>query len=295
MVRHREAHDPAAWPLVADEALGLGSGRNLCRGVGWYCWTLGHAWAGTAQTGSQPVAEYARSLTTWLALQRSANEPFMVLTDSSRITIPDGDAHAVTQAIDTAMQGIAQTMSPHLQRWALVVPRDWSANFWSGVIASYGPRLRLTLFSTRAEAWDHLSAPAEVRAAVDTLDVAMSQDAGTIPAVEAALRAGPTPDLDEVARSLGLSPRGLQRRLAALGESFVAIRARIRLERASRLLAAGTPTKAVAAAIGFKSASHFGAWYRSQTGVTPGEALRSDDRGTPSAPSFDGAERTESD
>lgn len=279
MVRQPDAYDPALWPNVPDEACGLGTERSLCRGVGWYCWTLGPHWAGTAQTGPQPVAEYARSLTTWLALQRSATEPFMIMTDSSRITTPDHDVAVVTKAIDQVMQGISQTMSPHLRRWAVVVPREWSTNFWSGVIASHGERLRLTLFSTRTEAWDHLEAPADVRSSVDQLDQAMRQDSGIAIAVEEALRAHPTHDLNKVARLLGLSARGLQRRLTTLGETFATVRNRIRLEQAARHLAGGMQTKAVAAAVGFKSASHFGAWYRSQTGFTPGAALRSDDIG----------------
>ncbi len=270
MALTRKVHDLAAWPVVSDADYGLRNGRSLCQGTGWYCWSHGRTWCGTAQTGPQPVAEYARSLASWLALQRSATEPFMVMTDSSRIRVSETDVMTVTNSLVATMQGIVDTMSPLLARWAVVAPGDWSSNFFSGVIASHARQLHLTLFTTRAEAWDHLEAPPEVRTAVDDLDAAMMRDAGTTSSVEAALRAKPNQTLAEVARALSLSPRSLQRLLTNQGETFAAARNRVRLRLAEEHLAGSMQIKAVANAIGFNSASHFVSWYRGLTGTTPG-------------------------
>jgi|GEM_PF-3664378 len=89
----------AAWPVVADADYGLCDGRSLCQGAGWYCWSQGRTWCGTAQTGPQPFTEYARSLQTWLALQGSASEQFMLMTDASRIQVPGKDLTAVADSV----------------------------------------------------------------------------------------------------------------------------------------------------------------------------------------------------
>jgi len=89
-------------------------------------------------------------------------------------------------------------------------------------------------------------------------------------AVEAALRAQPNQTLAGVAQALSLSSRSLQRLLTNQGETFAAVRSRVRLRLAEKHLADNMQIKAVANAIGFRSASHFVSWYRDLTGTTPG-------------------------
>lgn len=98
----------------------------------------------------------------------------------------------------------------------------------------------------------------------------MSRDELVV-ALEAALRASPGADLDQVARALALSKRSLQRALVRHGSSFQAVRDRVRLAHAEHLLRdADAKVSGVARDIGFASAGHFIVWFRRHRGVTPG-------------------------
>lgn len=85
------------------------------------------------------------------------------------------------------------------------------------------------------------------------------------------VRARPEQDwqADQVARSLGLSPSTLRRRLRAGGESFAALLRRERMAVAARLLAQGQPSGLVAGAVGYASRAHFARAYRAELGRNP--------------------------
>ena len=74
---------------------------------------------------------------------------------------------------------------------------------------------------------------------------------------------------------MGVSRRHLRRRLeAVVGETPAELIRRLRLERASQLLAAGSGTvAAVAYSVGFKSPSHFSAAFRKAFGISPSEHI----------------------
>lgn len=79
----------------------------------------------------------------------------------------------------------------------------------------------------------------------------------------------------EAADSLYLTERTLRRQLAAAGESFAAIRDRVREQRATLLLAESTlPVGAIAAEVGFSDPRDFRRAYRRWTGRAP-TAVRS--------------------
>ncbi|GIX29704.1 MAG: hypothetical protein KatS3mg124_0176 [Porticoccaceae bacterium] len=82
---------------------------------------------------------------------------------------------------------------------------------------------------------------------------------------------GPPPSLAELSRLAGLSVRQFTRAFRArYGCSVGSYAARLRLERAQALLAAGQPVKAVALTLGFASTSSFCSAFRRATGESPG-------------------------
>lgn len=80
-----------------------------------------------------------------------------------------------------------------------------------------------------------------------------------------------TLSLVETARSLGLSPRSLQRRLAAMGASFEAQLDGWRRRQAQQILTGtGLPVGTLAQALGYGDAAHFIRAFRRWEGCTPG-------------------------
>ncbi len=77
--------------------------------------------------------------------------------------------------------------------------------------------------------------------------------------------------LAEWSAELGVSPRTLTRAFRAeTGLSFGRWQATVRTQRAVLLLGAGETVEVVAEAVGYRSASAFGAAFRRETGLTPG-------------------------
>lgn len=76
-------------------------------------------------------------------------------------------------------------------------------------------------------------------------------------------------DAHVCARLLALSPRSLERRLAAEGQSFRQIIDEARRDRAERLLAAGARVDAVAVALGYGDVANFRRAFRRWTGMPP--------------------------
>ena len=81
------------------------------------------------------------------------------------------------------------------------------------------------------------------------------------------LAAAPAPAT--IARRLGISPRTLRRHLEHEGLTLRATLDTVRRERADELLAAGTPVKEVAFALGFSEPSAFSRAYKRWTGKAP--------------------------
>lgn len=82
---------------------------------------------------------------------------------------------------------------------------------------------------------------------------------------------GSAPSLPVLARTLGRSPRTLQRRLAEAGLSLDVLRTARRVQEACRLIAEGRPLATCAAEAGFSDASHMGREFRRLVGLTPGQ------------------------
>lgn len=97
--------------------------------------------------------------------------------------------------------------------------------------------------------------------------------------LRSALEAAPTiPNVAELARTLNLSPRTLQRRLSEHNTSYHSELRRFRVARAEHLLTTSTLSMGeIAVRLGFATASSFVAAFRAATGVTP-EAWRRERR-----------------
>jgi len=100
-----------------------------------------------------------------------------------------------------------------------------------------------------------------------------AEAAGKTPFLDRVRRAvadqGGTPTLTCVGRSVGVSARTLRRRLEEEGQSLRGVIEDVRRERADALLAAGTPVKEVAFALGFSEPSAFSRAYKRWTGKAP--------------------------
>ena len=99
--------------------------------------------------------------------------------------------------------------------------------------------------------------------------------------------------LDDVAAQLGLSPRNLQRRLAAEDETFASCLEAVRCEMAVGYLAIGAhPVTTIAALLGYATPSSFTRWFTRAFGQAPtawqtaektGRGVKSAERGEPVA------------
>ena len=119
-----------------------------------------------------------------------------------------------------------------------------------------------------------------LRLAPADIEVPAAEEAfltGVLAAAEAHLGAS-TFGVDALAEAVGLSRRQLERRLKeTLGEAPAALLRRLRMERAAQLLEAGAITvQEVAAAVGYRSASHFARAFREHFGHAPSEHTASE-------------------
>lgn len=83
----------------------------------------------------------------------------------------------------------------------------------------------------------------------------------------------PTLTLDEVAKSIGVSPRQLYREFSASGDTFSSRLKTLRLAKAKRILAteANTSISNLSYRLGFSSPSVFGRVFRESFGMTPSQ------------------------
>lgn len=225
-------------------------------------------WAGSVALGPQHKADIDRSRISWLSLNQKATAPFKLMVDMSRLPPPDSESTAAMGG--DWMTAMAATMSPHLLAMAMALPPDWLSSLWGGLFLGHKSAFRLSVFGSRAEAWRYLEAAPEVSDTVDTLAAEMLREADLPALITKALQQDPSLVLATIAKDHGFSERGLQRALAARGETFANLRQRVRLELTDQFLSEGMQVKSAAMAVGFKSPSHFVAWYRRARGTTPG-------------------------
>ena len=163
-----------------------------------------------------------------------------------------------------------------VRRTAIVRPsRTVNAAIVSGFFDVASRPFPVTFASTVAGALEDLER-SDARSIADALTAVrarVSREPELLRRVRALVAAQPAEaDASEIARSLGLSARTLQRRLSELGTSFDAELKDVRLAAAEKLLReTDQPVTTIALDLGFKTAQHFATLFRSKTGMTPSE------------------------
>lgn len=105
---------------------------------------------------------------------------------------------------------------------------------------------------------------------VDALGRSLVPTLRPLSALTAYLREHPSATLTTAARHLEVSERSLQRQLLLNDTSFRAVLAQVRLDVARQALhATDDKLHTIAHQVGFRTASHFCAWFRRNTGLTP--------------------------
>jgi len=202
---------------------------------------------------------------------RAIRTPFRILADARRFR-PAGSPGEIFHMLLRNGRALAEQIA-RVNRSVVVAPSDWTAVWWHGAATTLEwASIHPTVAHSMDEAWSLLDAPPGLAAEVAALTSVMSPGRDVAQRAERHLQETPTLGLADLARRLGVSTRALQRELAAEGDSFAALRARARLQRATELLrSSDEKISAIARAIGFRSRAHFGAWFRARTGRAPGE------------------------
>ena len=168
---------------------------------------------------------------------------------------------------------VAESLDGAFSRCAVILPHDWSRAWWVGAaqLGMPGPASGPVMPTDDLDAaWRWLGAPAGLAESVAALTESATTHDRVRVSAEAHLRRDPTLALEAVACHLGTSPRSLQRDLTRAGESFAVLRGRIRFETAAaQIVHSDEKIDTIGSAVGFRSRSHFVAWFRQQTGATP--------------------------
>jgi AraC-like DNA-binding protein len=193
---------------------------------------------------------------------------------------PVADAFALSAIVDRLRVHAARAIA--IERVELVLPEPHDVGPFVGL---FGPRCVITWGAERSRfaiAAAHASVPLVTSSELlharlvallphdETTEIAAS--------IRRWLRRGA--HVEDVARSLSTTPRSLQRRLAAQGTSYRALRDEVALEHARWLLADERRTIAeVAASLGFADASTFTRAFTRWAGVPPGRHRAATRRG----------------
>ncbi len=260
-----------AWFAPVDlEQLGRAPSPHYFRGGAFVVW-CSEPFGGIFATGPQRMADLEQVKGLFSPFVRSAPRRSLFV-DARRFGV-DGSILEATLRAGPDVLGAAGT---HVVRASVLLPAGWTRAWWVGALqlAVWGP-VPAKAFTDVDDAWRWLEAPAGLSAAVETLRETASSEPDLRAALEEKLRADPTLDIESVARGLRRSPRSLQRTLRAAGATFAGIRDRARADTAAAmLLETDSKIAAVASRVGFRSRSHFVAWFCQLTGQTPGEFRR---------------------
>lgn len=160
---------------------------------------------------------------------------------------------------------------PNVGRQVILHPGGLVGALVSGALHVVRPPYPFACFEdgTEAFAWAGAS---DLHADIEALRAPLVSLPEIIRRVHVELAARGSQSAGEMARALGMSQRTLQRRLGEAGTTFRRERDAWLSTEAERLLA-GTDLDldAIAAAVGFSSASHLVAHFRATHGTTPGE------------------------
>ena len=248
----------AAWLWRNDFAVWT-VGRDR---VGWALW--GHIGSDTAEDMKQ----------IWITVVRQLCRPYDLVQDLRSM-------ESVSPGAFELVREFAVAPKPGLRRHAILVTDAQPSTVQLGLYALSPPDHQWRAFRASDEAARWLGWP-DAQGVLDAVEARLGERSSTAPIVAALrrqlageLKAGRVPVLEETARALALSVRGLQRALAAARSSFSAQLDAARIERARALL--GEPANkldAVARAVGFADTKSLIRLFRRIQGEGPSEFRR---------------------
>jgi AraC-like DNA-binding protein len=160
-----------------------------------------------------------------------------------------------------------ERLTRHVERLALVRPDGLVGTIVTGYYGVFPPPYPHGVFRTRAEALAWLGYPTDCLSAVDV----HAREDPLLRRLRERLSRRPTASLEEIAASLGVSRRSLQRHLAGASTSFSREVRRSQIERAMHLLRTTDDKIAhIAVEVGFASLASFSEMFAREVGTAPG-------------------------
>ncbi len=224
----------------------------------------------------RPTIEDGQRLARAFELE-SNTPPHVVYADVRGLTAIEPGAFDALSAFDAKHRA---NLSAVVTKLALVRPPGLVGALAHGFHAISGAAYPVRAFTSAPAAlrWLGLADP---RAMLDAIDVLYAKIMGQPPLLrdlQAALELSPRASLEEVAASIGLSPRTLQRRLGEHDTSFRREAGIARVRVAQRLLLdTDAPLTRIAYDVGCASLPHFSALFRRVSGKSP-SAWRAENR-----------------
>jgi AraC-like DNA-binding protein len=230
-------------------------------------WCASADLVGIAAWGSPTVEEADQAVLLWDHIVPQLARPFDLVIDVRRVT-------SITQPTFARLHELAAPRMGgrgSIRRQLVLTPPGLAGAVVAGFCNMMSFAHDWTCLGDDATGFAWLGRPdgASVRAMVDAL--AARGEGDLVPRLRALLvRDLAAASVPTAARALGVSPRSLQRHLAAAGTSFRRELRRARIEAARELLAGTRATvESVARSVGCESPSSFIRMFRSITGETP--------------------------
>jgi AraC-like DNA-binding protein len=230
-------------------------------------WCSGPDFIGVAAWGSPTAEEAEQAVQLWDLISSQLTKPFDLVVDVRRVTSITQPTFARLSELTAGRVGARGVV----RRQLVLTPPGLAGAVVSGFCNMLGIAHEWTCVGDDATGFTWLGRPdaSSVRMMVDAL--AARGEGDLVPRLRALLvRDLAAATVPTAARALGVSPRSLQRHLAAAGTSFRRELRRARIEAARELLAGTRATvESVARSVGCESPSSFIRMFRSITGETP--------------------------
>jgi AraC-like DNA-binding protein len=235
-----------------------------------FLWCASPSLAGTYLWDRQSEAETRDILATFDLSMRSMSASFDVILDTRGVEAVDPEP---LQILFSWMVSRLGDLAHRLRLQACIIREGPIGLLLTGLMPVTGQTQPYRLFSDPGEAFALLASAtgAELCAEIERIAELVRDVPREVRVTRELLEARLDVPLDEVSRSLGMSPRSLQRVLGRHGTSFHDEVVRARLARAQALLRSGDLKLAdVGARVGISERA-LGLLFRAKTGLTPAE------------------------
>jgi AraC-like DNA-binding protein len=244
-------------------------------GLSFLVWCWDRTLCGSVVWGRPSEAE-ARALVALYEIEDALDERFDVVTDASRMELV---APAVFAVVAGYLRDRLPTLGPRIRKNAIVTQPGLIGAAITGLYPMLAAQVKFRPVTSTQAALDWIDTPATRAARLEVESLSQPRPSPLV-ALRAYLKARlAVASIEDAAAALGVSRRTLQRSLSAAGTTFRAELEALRVVEAQRQLSDGDDKiEAIAAELGYASASHFGASYRRITGELP-SAFRRRHRG----------------